>query len=46
MAIRASVRVNSSAVNASLYRKNSQSDNFEEKSYLDTFIFQAGKKNN
>ena len=46
MAIRASVRMDNSAVNASLYRKNSQSDNFEEETYLDMFIFQAGKKNN
>ncbi len=44
--IRASVRMDNSAVNASLYRKNSQSDNFEEETYLDMFIFQAGKKNN
>uniref|UniRef100_UPI003F6A9A14 TraB/GumN family protein n=1 Tax=Winogradskyella sp. TaxID=1883156 RepID=UPI003F6A9A14 len=46
MAIRASVRMDNNAVNAYLYRKNSQSDNFEEETYLDMFIFQAGKKNN
>lgn len=45
MAIRGSVRMDNSAVNAYLYRKNSASDNFEEETYLDMFIFQAGKKN-
>ncbi len=46
MAIRGSVRMDNNVVNAYLYRKNSQSDNFEEETYLDMFIFQAGKKNN
>jgi uncharacterized protein YbaP (TraB family) len=46
MAIRGSVRMNNNAVNAYLYRKNNASDNFEEETYLDMFIFQAGKKNN
>jgi uncharacterized protein YbaP (TraB family)/uncharacterized protein YrzB (UPF0473 family) len=46
MAIRASVRMDNNAVNAYLYRKNNASDNFEEETYLDMFIFQAGKKNN
>ncbi|WP_179349845.1 TraB/GumN family protein [Winogradskyella pacifica] len=46
MAIRGSVRMDNNAVNAYLYRKNSSSDNFEEETYLDMFIFQAGKKNN
>lgn len=45
MAIRSSVRMDNNAVNAYLYRKNGQSDNFEEETYLDMFIFQAGKKN-
>ncbi|BAO75671.1 TraB/GumN family protein [Winogradskyella sp. PG-2] len=46
MAIRGSVRMDNNAVNTYLYRKNNASDNFEEESYLDMFIFQAGKKNN
>lgn len=46
MAVRASVRMDNGAVNAYLYRKNSASDNFEEETYLDMFIYQAGKKNN
>ncbi|WP_178986305.1 TraB/GumN family protein [Winogradskyella helgolandensis] len=45
MAIRGSVRMDNNAVNAYLYRKSSASDNFEEETYLDMFIFQAGKKN-
>lgn len=45
MAIRASVRMDNGAVNAYLYRKNNASDNFEEETYLDMFIYQAGKKN-
>ncbi|MDP5082096.1 MAG: TraB/GumN family protein [Winogradskyella sp.] len=46
MAIRASIRMDNNAVNAYLYRKNNAADNFEEETYLDMFIFQAGKKNN
>ncbi len=46
MAVRASLRMDNNAVNAYLYRKNNDSDNFEEETYLDLFIFQAGKKNN
>ncbi|MFD1016927.1 TraB/GumN family protein [Winogradskyella rapida] len=46
MAIRGAVRMDNNAVNAYLYRKNTASDNFEEETYLDMFIFQAGKKNN
>ena len=46
MAVRGSVRMDNNAVNAYLYRKNNASDNFEEETYLDMFIFQAGKKNN
>ncbi|MEO1030139.1 MAG: TraB/GumN family protein [Bacteroidota bacterium] len=45
MAIRASVRMDNGAVNAYLYRKNNAADNFEEETYLDMFIYQAGKKN-
>jgi len=32
-------------INGYLYRKDSYSDNFEEETYLDMFIYQAGKKN-
>ncbi|WP_339622776.1 TraB/GumN family protein [uncultured Winogradskyella sp.] len=46
MAIRGSIRMDNNAVNSYLYRKNNASDNFEEETYLDMFIFQAGKKNN
>ncbi len=46
MAVRASVRMDNGAVNAYLYRKNNATDNFEEETYLDMFIYQAGKKNN
>ena len=46
MAVRGSLRMDNNAVNAYLYRKNNASDNFEEETYLDMFIFQAGKKNN
>jgi len=46
MAVRGSLRMDNGAVNAYLYRKNNASDNFEEETYLDMFIFQAGKKNN
>ena len=45
MAVRASVRMDNGAVNAYLYRKNGAADNFEEETYLDMFIYQAGKKN-
>ncbi|WP_282042359.1 TraB/GumN family protein [Winogradskyella flava] len=45
MAIRGSVRMDNGAVNAYLYRKNNAADNFEEETYLDMFIYQAGKKN-
>lgn len=44
MAIRGSIRMDNNAVNSYLYRKNNASDNFEEETYLDMFIFQAGKK--
>lgn len=42
--VRASIRMNDMALNGYLYRKNGASDNFEEETYLDMFIFQAGKK--
>ncbi len=42
--VRSSIRMNDMALNGYLYRKNGASDNFEEETYLDMFIFQAGKK--
>jgi len=42
--IRSAIRFNNRIVNGILYRKNSASDNFEEETYLDMFIYQAGKK--
>jgi uncharacterized protein YbaP (TraB family) len=42
--VRSSIRMNDLALNGYLYRKNGTSDNFEEETYLDMFIFQAGKK--
>lgn len=33
-------------INGYLYRKNAMTDDYEEETYLDMFIFQAGKKNN
>ena len=44
MAVRASVSMDTGTVNTYLYRKNNASDNFEEETYLDMSIFQAGKK--
>ncbi|WP_375238584.1 TraB/GumN family protein [Aurantibacter sp.] len=44
--IRSAIRFNNQLVNGILYRKNSSSDNFEEETYLDMFIYQAGKKTN
>ena len=44
--VRASIRMDNSVINNYLYRKNSSSDNFEEETYLDLFIYQAAKKNN
>ncbi|MDY7395211.1 TraB/GumN family protein [Aureibaculum sp. 2210JD6-5] len=45
LAIRNAIRVDNSLVNSYLYRKQMGSDNFEEETYLDMFIYQAGKKN-
>lgn len=42
--VRSSIRMNDMALNGYLYRKNGAADNFEEETYLDMFIFQAGKK--
>ncbi|WP_298893465.1 TraB/GumN family protein [uncultured Psychroserpens sp.] len=44
--VRNIIRFDNNLINGYLYRKNSFSDNFEEETYLDMFIFQAGKKNN
>lgn len=44
--IRSAIRFNNQLVNGILYRKNSSRDNFEEETYLDMFIYQAGKKTN
>ena len=43
--VRSAIRLDNSIINNYLYRKNSYSDNFEEETYLDLFIYQAGKKN-
>jgi uncharacterized protein YbaP (TraB family) len=42
--IRSAIRFNNQLVNGILYRKDSAKDNFEEETYLDMFIYQAGKK--
>jgi uncharacterized protein YbaP (TraB family) len=44
--IRSAIRFNNQLVNGILYRKDSGKDNFEEETYLDMFIYQAGKKSN
>ncbi|WP_452225555.1 TraB/GumN family protein [Lacinutrix chionoecetis] len=44
--IRSAIRQDNRMLNGYLYRKNSYSDNFEEETYLDMFIYQAGKKKN
>lgn len=44
VAIRGSIRSNNRMVNGYLYRKEGYADNFEEETYLDMFIYQAGKK--
>ncbi len=42
--VRSSIRLDSRLISGYLYRKNYGSDNFEEETYLDMFIYQAGKK--
>ena len=42
--IRGSIRADNRMINGYLYRKDGYSDNFEEETYLDMFIYQAGKK--
>ncbi|ALM21056.1 hypothetical protein AAT17_07380 [Nonlabens sp. MIC269] len=44
--VRYSLRLGDEALNGFLYRKSNGGDNFEEETYLDLFIYQAGKKNN
>ena len=44
--IRSAIRQDNRMLNGYLYRKNSQLDNFEEETYLDMFIYQAGRKQN
>lgn len=43
-AIRGSIRSDNRMINGYLYRKDGYADNFEEETYLDMFIYQAGKK--
>jgi len=43
--VRGIIRFDNNLINGYLYRKNSFQDNFEEETYLDMFIYQAGKKN-
>lgn len=42
--IRNAIRLDNQMVNNFLYRKQLGADNFEEETYLDMFIYQAGKK--
>ncbi|OEK06175.1 polysaccharide biosynthesis protein GumN [Flavivirga aquatica] len=44
LTIRNSIRIDSRLIEGYLYRKDFGSDNFEEETYLDMFIYQAGKK--
>ncbi|WP_452602818.1 TraB/GumN family protein [Pontimicrobium sp. MEBiC06410] len=44
--IRRIIRSDNNMINGYLYRKQSNLDNFEEETYLDMFIYQAGKKKN
>lgn len=46
VAIRGSIRSDNRMINGYLYRKDGYADNFEEETYLDMFIYQAGKKKN
>ena len=42
--IRNAIKSDNRMINGYLYRKNLNTDNFEEETYLDMFIYQAGKK--
>ncbi|MGJ8591357.1 MAG: TraB/GumN family protein [Aquaticitalea sp.] len=44
--VRRSIRFDNDIINGYLYRKDMGSEDFEEETYLDMFIYQAGKKNN
>ena len=44
LTIRTAIRFDNAMINGYLYRKQRGVDNFEEETYLDMFIFQAGKK--
>jgi len=46
LVIRRIIRSDNNMINGYLYRKQSDLDNFEEETYLDMFIYQAGKKKN
>lgn len=43
--IRGIIRFDNGIINGYLYRKHAGADDFEEETYLDMFIYQAGKKN-
>ena len=42
--LRNNIRIDNRLISGYLYRKDFGSDNFEEETYLDMFIYQAGKK--
>ncbi|MFK7747340.1 MAG: TraB/GumN family protein, partial [Kordia sp.] len=44
-AVRRIIRFDNRIINGYLYRKQAGADDFEEETYLDMFIYQAGKKN-
>lgn len=44
--IRNNIRIDNGLISGYLYRKDYGFDNFEEETYLDMFIYQAGKKQN
>ena len=43
--VRGIIRFDNRIINGYLYRKQAGADDFEEETYLDMFIYQAGKKN-
>ena len=45
-AVRRIIRFDNRIINGYLYRKQAGADDFEEETYLDMFIYQAGKKHN
>lgn len=46
LAIRNNISIDNQLISGYLYRKDYGFDNFEEETYLDMFIYQAGKKQN